>query len=161
MDLVREWGVALCLTAAGCALLRFLAPDTALGRVLERVSAVALLCCALAPLGSSWLFSLPQTDTAVSGQSALQQQVIAQLREPLAAAVQQAGEQALASYGLKAEKITAQMDIDEDGGIYISEICVTVDSRQAVKSGWIREILSERFSCDAVRVESQKAGGGE
>lgn len=152
MEAVRAWGASLCWAAVACAALQLLAPKGGLGKLLEVIGAMTLLCCALSPLVTlpSWDWNLisvlPLSDTAQN--ELLQTRLYEQLDPVLQDAVQEEGERALASYGLTAEKIEAVMDTDENGGIYISKIAVTLSEKQAVRKTAVAQILKERFNVD-------------
>lgn len=152
MEAVRAWGVSLCCAAVACTALQLLAPKGSLGKLLEMIGAMALLCCALSPLVTlpmwdwSLISTLPLSDTAQN--ELLQTRLHEELEPVLQKAVQEEGEKTLASYGLAAEKIEAVMDTDENGGIYISNIAVTLSKKQAVRKTAVAQILKERFDVD-------------
>lgn len=152
MEAVKTWGTSICCAAVACAVLQLLAPRGGLGRLLEMLGALLLLCCTLSPLvtwdSGDWetLLAVPLSDTGQS--ELLQARVMEQLDEPLQQAVQEEGAAALSSYGLSAEKITAVMDTGEDGGIYITEIAVTLTPEQAVRRTAVVQILKERFGVE-------------
>lgn len=151
MDGVRAWGAALCCVAAATAILQFLAPKNSLGQLLELIGAAVFLCCALSPLVTvNWQAALsgelPLSSAAQN--ELLQNRLLDQLEEPLQQAVQQAGDEALAPYGIKAEKIRAITDIDEAGGIYISKIVAELTEEQAIRRMAVMQILEQRFGVD-------------
>lgn len=152
MEPVRAWGAALCCAAVACAILQLLAPRNGSGRLLELTGAAVFLCCALSPLVDLPDLLAGGASSAVLSQTAqnelLQTRLKEQLEPSLQQAVQQAGEEALAAYGLSAEKIEAVMDTGEDGGIYITKITAALTPKQAVRQNAVKQVLKERFDVD-------------
>ena len=71
----------------------------------------------------------------------MQAQLERQVNESLTAMVNQS----LASYGWSAKKVTAKMDIREDGSIDMGQIVVYVDEDTAVRSAAIRQVAEKRL----------------
>lgn len=157
MEQLKTWGISLCFVAGACAVLQFVAPKTAAGRLFDMLCGAVLLFCALSPLvkvrwGEVLSFELSGVSSSQSGR--LQEHLREQLEGPLQEAVAAESEAALAPYGFSAERITATMDIDEGGNICISEITVYVNERQAIQAISIQKILEQRFET-AVTVKEE------
>ena len=156
MEGLRDWGVSLCLVTAATALLQLLAPKNGLGKLLEMIGSAAFLLCALAPLVTvDWqtdgLFLSPLSETGQ--RQLLAERLRDQLEPPLQTAVWEQGSEALAAYGLSAEKIEAVMDIDDRGGIYITKILVTLDASEMVRRRTVQEVLTTRFQVETEVIE--------
>ena len=155
---MRAWAAAVCLAALACAALRLLTPKNGLGRLFQLTMAAFFLCCMLSPLLSLYRLSLP--DLAMLPDSTaselLQERVRAQLEQQTQTALQETCDAALAAYGLSAKKVTATMDTDENGGIYITDITVLLDKQQAVNRVAIRQVLNRRLETDVtIQVEGE------
>ncbi len=145
MDGFTGWTVLVCTAAVVCTLLHRLFPDTALGRQGRMVLPAVFLCVILTPLLTVTV-DLPHGDTvpvqdATVLEARIRQQTVAQVQDTLLAMVNQA----LASYGYVAEKITADMDIAEDGSISMGQITVYVDEDAYVRSSLVKQVAEKRL----------------
>ncbi len=148
MEAMRGWGVSLCFVAAACVLLQFLAPKTATGRLFEILCGAVLLFCTIAPLVKvKWdeVLSLEVSENLALQTAPMHTYMYERLNGPLQEAVNREGLAALKPYGFSAERITATMDIDEDGNICINEVTVYLDADQAVQQVSIQKVLEQRF----------------
>ncbi len=151
MTELKAWGVSLCFVAAACGVAEFLAPKNGVGRLLEMLCGVLMLFCVLSPLVKvDWERILSQNAAELQNeqQTQLQEHLQQQLHAPLQEAIAEAGAAALASYGLEAEKIEGITDIHERDGIYISEIRVYLNARQALRRVAVKQILEQRFGVE-------------
>ena len=145
MDGFTGWTVLVCTAAVVCTLLHRLFPDTTLGRQGRMVLPAVFLCVILTPLLTVTV-DLPHGDTvpvqdATVLEARIRQQTVAQVQDTLLAMVNQA----LASYGYVAEKITADMDIAEDGSISMGQITVYVDEDAYVRSSLVKQVAEKRL----------------
>ncbi len=148
METLRVWGVSLCFVAAACVLLQFLAPKTATGRLVEILCGTVLLFCTIMPLVKvKWgeVLSFEGSENLALQTAPMQTYMYERLNGPLQEAVNREGLAALKPYGFSAERITATMDIDEDGNICINEVIVYLDADQAVQQVSIQKVLEQRF----------------
>ena len=147
MDALREWTLAVCAAAVACTILQQLFPDTALGRQGRPLLAAAFVCVLIAPwIGINQSVKLPNFTDENPVNSAdltarMRQQLTAQVNDTLLAMVNQA----LESYGWSAKKVVADMDIDEEGGIYMGQITVYVDENVARRSTAVRQVAEKRL----------------
>lgn len=150
---MQTWGLSLCFAGAASALICYIAPEGGGGKLLRiAVSALWLLCVFSPLVRVDWTAALADLPTPLSEtaqKELLYQRLLEQLEEPLSRSVDEQGKEALAAYNLKAEKITAQMDIDPEGRIYISRIVAELTGDQALRRQEVREILSRRFQTEA------------
>lgn len=157
MEALRGWGVSLCFVAAACVLLQFLAPKTATGRLFEILCGTVLLFCAVTPLVEvKWdeVLSFEGSDHLTLQTAPMQTYMYERLNGPLQEAINSEGLAALQPYGFSARRITATMDIDEDGNICIYEVTVYLDADQAMQQVSIQKILEQRFQT-TVTVEEE------
>ena len=71
----------------------------------------------------------------------MRQQLAAQVNDTLLAMVNQS----LAGYGWSAKKVVADMDIDEEGNIYMGQIVVYVDADTARRAVAVRQVAEQRL----------------
>ncbi len=153
MEQLRTWGVSLCFATAACVLLQFLAPKTATGRLFDMLCGAVLLFCVISPLVKvKWgeVLSFDFSDVSSLQSENMQVYLHAQLQGPLQEAVHTEGMAALKVYGLSAERITATMDIDENGNICIDEVIVYLNEQQAPQKMSVQKILEQRFQTTVV-----------
>lgn len=146
MDSVKAWAVSACTVAVVCTLLYRLFPDTAVGRQGRLLLPCVCLCVLLTPLLSlTWSPPAVAPPSAVTQPSQLEarvrQQTVAQLNATLLAMVNQA----LESYGYRAEKIVTDMDIDATGRIDMGQITVYVDRDTARRSSLVKQVAEQRL----------------
>ncbi len=156
-EALRSFGVSVCATAVICAILHLLAPRDGTGRMLELIASVLLIGCLLTPLVQiDWQAALRAPDILADDvrSEELTRRMMDQLEEPLQQAVSQAGHEVLSNYGLAAEEIYAEMDIDESGGIYISSITAVLNEKQALHRMDVRQVLTARFSVE-VKIQEE------
>ena len=147
MEGLKSWTLVVCAAAVVCTILLQLFPETALGRQGRMVLAAAFLCVLLSPLvASSADVKFPDfTDRKPVDSAALtarmRQQLTAQVNDTLLAMVNQS----LAGYGWSAKKVVADMDIDEEGNIYMGQITVYVDEDTARRATAVRQVAEKRL----------------
>lgn len=152
MEKIQTWGTALCGAAVAWSALQLLAPRSTMGKLLDMIGGLLFLVCVLSPL-TQWRTTdgemFPFTSSAAAAEeTALQEQLCRRLEPAVQQAVEEQGGQALAAYGLAAEKMEAVMDIGEDGGIYITKIAVTLTREQGIRRTAVAQILRERFDVE-------------
>ena len=147
MEALRSWTVTACTAAVVCTLLYRLFPDTGIGRQGRMLLPCLFLCALLMPLTTvdlSGALTLPDTAAVDDGgelTARMRQQISAQVNETLLAMVNQA----LDSYGFSAKKVTADMDIQEDGSISMGQITVYVDEETAQRSVLVKQVAQGRL----------------
>ncbi len=147
MNSLKSWAVLVCTAAVLCTLLYRLFPDSRLGRQGRLLLPCVFLCVTLAPLsGLHWTWGeLPAAQGIAADEAALtarmRQQTVQQVNDTLLKMVNQA----LESYGLAAKKVTADMDIAEDGRISMGQITVYVDERAAERSVLVKQVAGARL----------------
>ncbi|MCL2884048.1 MAG: stage III sporulation protein AF [Oscillospiraceae bacterium] len=147
MDTLRLWASALCMAAVGAAILTMLAPKNSMGKLFRVLAAAFFLCCLLSPLLSmKQLTQLNLTAMPSSLQpSALSDTVKAQLNQQVSAAIEGVVTKALQAQNITPKKITADMDIDDQGGIYIKQVTVQVDKRDLAASALLQPTLAQQL----------------
>ncbi len=145
MDGFAGWTVLVCTAAVVCTLLHRLFPDTSLGRQGRMVLPAVFLCVILIPLLTVTVDlpdgNMASVQDAADLEARIRQQTVAQVQDTLLAMVNQA----LASYGYKAQKITADMDIAEDGSISMGQITIYVDEDTYVRSSLVKQVAEKRL----------------
>ncbi len=152
MDGLTNWAVLACTMAVVCTLLYRLFPDTTLGKQGRMLLPCVFLCVILSPLlslGGKWSYN---TDSAVQSleidalEARMRQQTVEQMNGIMLAMVNQA----LESYGYKAEKVVSDMDIAEDGSISMGQITVYVDEDTAQRSSLVKQVAQQRLGTAVV-----------
>ena len=159
MEALRSWTVTVCTAAVVCTLLYRLFPDTGIGRQGRMLLPCLFLCALLMPLTAvdlSGALTMPDTSVADGAEltARMRQQVSAQVNETLLAMVNQA----LGSYGFSAKKVTADMDIREDGSISMGQITVYVDEETAQRSVLVKQVAEKRLGTGITLVLLEEHG---
>ena len=146
MQPLQTWAVSVCTAAIVCAILYRLFPDTSVGRQGRLLLPTLFLFVLISPLFSIGNGTWAPTDIdAVTDTAALQAQVRRQTVQQVNDTLLQMVNQALASYGYRAEKVVTDMDIAEDGSISMGQIVVYVDEHAAQRSALIGQVAGERL----------------
>ena len=150
MDAVRSWAIALCAAAIGCTLLQILAPKDGMGRIFKLLIAAFFLCCLAAPLlqikNLTRLDFSGLPDEVASG--VLQQRVNAQAVSQIIAPLVEIAGPGVERYGIEMEKIAVETDTSADGSIYIRQVVVSLDKKNANRAAEVRQILESRLGVD-------------
>ena len=147
MEGLKSWTLAVCAAAVVCTILLQLFPDTALGRQGRMVLAAAFLSVLLSPLiaGNNSVkppnFTVQKPIDSAALTARMRQQLSTQVNDTLLAMVNQS----LAGYGWSAKKVVADMDIDEEGNIYMGQITVYVDEDTARRATAVRQVAEKRL----------------
>ena len=127
MNSVREWAIGLCAVAVVGAAVQGLIPKKGSGPTFRVLLTAFFLCAFTSPL-LSWQ-GIPKLDLSALPSEVqnemLTETVDRQLREQVSAAVEEIVGSVLSSYGVSAEKVETNMDIADDGGIYIADVRVS------------------------------------
>lgn len=146
MQPLQTWAVSVCTAAVVCAILYRLFPDTSVGKQGRLLLPTVFLFVLISPLfsvgGVRWT---PSDINAAADTAALQAQVRRQTVQRVNDTLLQMVNQALASYGYRAEKVVTDMDITEDGSISMGQIVVYVDERAAQRSALIEQVATQRL----------------
>ena len=146
MQPIQAWSISVCAAAVVCAFLYRLFPDTSLGKQGRLMLPTLFLCVLLSPLLSAGGVSLAVEDTVdMSDSAVLQAQVRRQTVQQVHTTLLQMVNQALASYGYRAEKVVTDMDIGEDGSISMGQIVLYVDEQAAQRSALIKQVAEQRL----------------
>ena len=131
MDGVRAWAIGLCAVAVAGAAMQLLIPNKGSGRVFRVLLTAFFLCAFTAPL-LSWQ-GIPKLDVSILPSEVqsdlLEDAVDRQLRRQVSAAVEEIVGGVLSSYGYTAKKVETTMDIAADGGIYITQVSVSLSGQ--------------------------------
>ena len=159
MDELRQWALTVCGAAVICTLLGRLFPDTSLGRQGRLMLPCVFLCIMLSPLLSMSVY-LPTGQAQTTGEAGaalearMRQQLVAQLNNTLLDMVNQA----LDSYGVKAEKVVTDMDIGEDGRIDIGQITIYVNEKAAKRSVLVKQVAEKRLGMAVTVAQMEDRG---
>ncbi len=159
MQALQSWAISVCTAAVVCAFLYRLFPDTSLGKQGRLLLPILFLWVLLSPLTSvvGVSFSVDEIDSAADG-TVLQAQVRRQTVQQVNVTLLQMVNQALASYGYRAEKVVTDMDIEADGSISMGQIVVYVDEQAAQRSSLIKQVAQQRLGM-AVTVQQWEVYG--
>lgn len=158
MDAVKSWATMLCVVAVGCALVQMLAPKDGMGKILKLIIAAFFLCCMVSPLLSIKSLSSLNLDLLPDEISAdlLQERVNEQLKQQMAAAVKKVADKSLKNYGITAEKVIVETDTSEEGGIYIRQVILYLNSQNIQKALTARQVMEQQLGVD-VSVEEEES----
>lgn len=153
MDTVREWAIGLCAVAVAGAAMQGLIPKKGIGATFRVLLTAFFLCVFTAPL-LAWK-GLPELDLSVLPDEVqadvLEDTVDRQLRGQVSAAVEEIVRDVLSGYGYTAEKVETNMDIADDGGIYIVDVRIIL-SGQVSGAVSLRHRLETRLGVPVVIV---------
>ena len=153
MDGVRQWVISVCATALIATLLRYLFPDSGVGRQGRMLLPCFFLWVLLSPLLSGFQDvkdpSFTQKSQVNSAQLTLQMRQ--QLTEQVEQSLLQMVNQTLSTYGWQAKKVTAEMDIDDEGSISMGQITLYVDEETIRRATAVRQVAEKRLGT-SVRV---------
>ena len=153
MDGVRQWALAVCATALICTLLRHLFPNSGVGRQGQMLLPCLFLWVLLSPLlpGLSDVKLPSFTQQNAVNSAELTQQMRHQLTQQVEQRLLQMINGSLATYGWQAKKVTADMDIGEDGSISMGQITLYVDEDTIRRATAVRQVAEKRLGT-SVRV---------
>lgn len=144
---MTKWAFAVCATALICTLLRQIFPDSGVGRqgqlLLPCLFLWVLLTPLLSGLSSVKLPDFTPNKAVDSGQ--LTYEMEGQLTRQVEQRILQMVNQAYATYGWQAKKVTADMDIGEDGSISMGQITLYVDEDTLRRSSQLRQVAEKRL----------------
>lgn len=158
MDAVKSWAAMLCVVAVGCALVQMLAPRDGMGKIMKLIIAAFFLCCMVSPLLSIKSLNGLNLDLLPDEISAdmLQERVNEQLKQQMAAAVEKVADKTLKNYGISAEKVIVKTDTSEEGGIYIRQVILYLNSQNIQKALTARQVMEQQLGVD-VSVEEEES----
>ncbi len=143
MEGIRMIGMSLCVTAAVTALFSMLVPDNRMEKVLRFAVSLFFLTSLVSPFLSGGLdfhMDLSVPDSAQSDPG-LAQSVESQFTGLAEKKVASAVEKALAQEGIPVKKVQVSININEDGGISITKMCITVNGEEHPDTGKIAETV--------------------
>ena len=150
MNAVTGWAAALCTAAIGCTALHMLAPKGGLGKLFKLLTAAFFLCCMVSPLlelKNISALSLEVLPEEISAQ-ALQERVNAQFERQVTAALEHTARQTLEKYSIEPAKVDVNMDMDENGGIYITKIILYLDKQNAGGAIAAKQAMEQRLGVE-------------
>lgn len=155
----RTWAVAVCAAAVLCTLLHRLFPDSSLGQQGRLLLPCLFLLAVFAPLPQVAV-SVPSTQAqTVTDTQALrarmQQQTVATVNRTLLSMANQA----LRSYGVQAKKVSADINIAEDGRIDMGQITVYVDEETLTMATVVRQVVEHRLGTAVTIAEWEEQDG--
>ena len=152
MSDIKAWSMAVCMAALGCAAIRLLAPKAGSGKWFPLITSSFFLCTLILP--ALRLFTLPSLDVALLPEAVvselLTERVQAQLHEQVEGAVTALVEEILRERGITAKKVGVITDTSEDGGIYMKQVTVRVDTQGAAQATVLREVLEAQLQTTVV-----------
>lgn len=147
MESVGKWALAVCATALICTLLRYLFPNNGVGRQGQMLLPCLFLWVVLSPLltGFQGVKSPDFTPKNEVDSAQLTLQMRRQLIQQVEQRLLQMVNGALATYGWQAKKVTADMDIGEDGSISMGQITLYVDEDTIRRATAVRQVAEKRL----------------
>ncbi len=142
---LSAWTTAVCLAAAVAAVVEMMTPEGKLGKSVQMVLGLFLLCAVVLPFANGLTIELPKTAqesgqekrTALSLEEEVQRQYKSNMEEKIRGLI----EEALRKEGFDAKKITVEMDTLSDGRIDIRQMAVLMDRKWITHEGRIQKSL--------------------
>ena len=159
MESVEKWALAVCATALICTLLRHLFPDSGVGRQGRMVLPCLFLWVLLSPRLTGFSdVKLPDFTSKTEVNSAeLTRQMRRQLTQQVEQRLLEMVNASLATYGWQAKKVTADMDIGEDGSISMGQITLYVDEDTLRRATAVRQVAEKRLGTSVRVAEWEEA----
>lgn len=157
METLREWCGFVCFGAVGCCAVQLLLPKNGLGRSFSVITTTLFICCLMLPLlnvGSQLSLDTRFLDETIL-QSELEAKVNEQLCRQVETTVTQLATDCFAERGGRAEKITVQTDISENGSIHIKQVTLVVDKQNVSVGLVVRDVLKQQLDA-VVTVETAR-----
>ncbi len=155
---MSDWqglAIGLCTIAVIGAALQPIIPQNGMGKLLRFILTACFLGVLLLPLTSFTHFSLP--DFSATDQSLNEMLIKEQLRDQVEmqvnAVLADKANEALKSYRLSVKKAEAKVDIDDDGGISISQVQIYLDARNLENQTTVLQVLRKHFGESVVIVD--------
>lgn len=144
------WAGTVCMAAAGCTALHMLIGKEGTGKIFRLLTAAFFLCAVFSPLLSAKDRLLPllpiQADTVDT--DTLQMQSMRQIRQSTEEILLKTVNTALASHGLKAQKVEIRMDTSADGSISITNITLFLERADSLQRVWVKQIAEQRLGTE-------------
>ncbi|MGI5895726.1 MAG: stage III sporulation protein AF [Oscillospiraceae bacterium] len=131
MNIIREIGISICVTAVATAVFHGLMPNSTLEKTARFVLSLFFLCCLILPFTHydfsdiEALTAYQTGDSPVNSES-LQQTVNRKLNEMSEQAVRQTVKSILEQNGIVPQEIAVETNIEDNNCISISKVIVTV-----------------------------------
>ena len=158
MEGLRGWAVAVCAAAVVCVLLRRLFPETSLGQQGQMVLSCLFLLTVFSSLPrvnvSVGTVQTPPAAQAQNVRARIEQQTVSTVNRTLLSMVNQA----LASYGVQAKKVVADINFTEDGGINLGQIIVYIDEEATDMTSVVRQVSERRLGMSVTIAKWEENG---
>ena len=124
--MIRAWAGGLCALAVAAAMVRILAPDGSMNKMLKLILGAMMLCAMIGPLikavpeGISALQQVPEMPVPSEFTGTVQ----SQMQRAASQQAQTVAEAVLKNNDISFEKVEVQMDISQPGSIKISSVTV-------------------------------------
>jgi hypothetical protein len=159
LESFRGWAVAVCAAAVLCTLLHRLFPDSSLGQQGRLLLPCLFLLAVFAPLPQMTV-NIPSTQTQVVAdaqalRARMQQQTLSTVNRTLLLMANQA----LHSYGVQAKKVSADINIAEDGRIDMGQITVYIDKETLTMATMVQQVVEHRLGTAVTIAEWEEQSG--
>lgn len=147
--------IGLCTVALIGAALQPFIPKNGMGKLLRFMITACFLGVLLYPLISLTDFSLPDfsaTDGDLN-ETLIQEQLRGQVETQVNDVLTEKANEVLKSYRLSVKKAVAKVDIDDDGGISISQVQIYLDARNLENQTTVLQVLRKHFGESVVIVD--------
>ncbi len=143
----QGFAIGLCTISLIGAALHPLMPNSGMGKLLRFILTACFLGVLLSPISGISGFRLPDFSIADQklDEAMVKEQVRKQVEEQINAVLTDEANQALSSYKLSVKKAEAKVDIDENGGISISQVQIYLDARNRENRTTILQVLRKQF----------------
>lgn len=159
MDSLRAWAVAVCAAAVVCTLLHRLFPETSLGQQGRMLLSCLFLLAVFTSVPRVSLsvesVQAPSPSQMQSVRARIEQQTVSTVNRTLLSMVNQA----LASYGVQAKKVVADMNFTEDGRINLGQIIVYIDEEATNMATAVRQVAERRLGMSVTIAEWEENSG--
>lgn len=153
MDIIREWAFAVCVAAVAGSIMRLMCPAGEVAKIYKVTVSVFLLCCILAPVLNStlsvdWGMEGFTSSAAEENTGELKATLEAQVEEEFISSVKAYIESEITAYGASAEKIYINVNRNEDGGIFITELNIFLSAGDEDKQAEISKALRDNLGIE-------------
>ena len=164
MEGLREWALAVCAAAVAGSLAHLACPSGEVAKVYKITISVFLLCCILAPvltgaLGGDWGAESFMTSETEEKTAELENTFKTQVKDEFCASIKAFVENELGLVGVSAQEISINVNTNEQGGIFITELIVFLSTEHEDKQAEIIAKLRDNLGIEPVIQFRQEVQG--
>lgn len=147
MDAIKEWAIALCMSAITCTIWQMMAPKSTNSRWLHIIIAGIFLSCMLIPI-YDWknltLPALPDTSSIIT-ENELSDKIEEQVARQTNSTIEALCRHYLKNYDMTIQKVSVVTDSSAEEGIYISCVKIYLDKPNAADTFTAKQLLENQL----------------